>query len=92
MLGLAGDWPGALFAQQVFRHKHRKQVFRQVSWITVILNCGALGLASFAVWIECAANYSWDGLICMGPWWMKDGVGSAEAVVWNKRLELRENF
>jgi uncharacterized membrane protein YsdA (DUF1294 family)/cold shock CspA family protein len=43
MLGLAGGWPGALFAQQVFRHKHRKQSFRQVFWFTVIMNCGALG-------------------------------------------------
>ncbi len=43
MLGLAGGWPGALFAQQVFRHKNRKQAFLQVFWFTVIMNCGALG-------------------------------------------------
>lgn len=43
MLGLVGGWPGALFAQQVFRHKHKKQAFRQVFWFTVIMNCAALG-------------------------------------------------
>jgi len=43
MLGLAGGWPGALFAQQVFRHKCRKQAFQQTFWFTVIANCGALG-------------------------------------------------
>lgn len=43
MLGLAGGWPGALVAQQVFRHKRKKQSFREVFWVTVIANCGALG-------------------------------------------------
>jgi uncharacterized membrane protein YsdA (DUF1294 family)/cold shock CspA family protein len=42
-LGLAGGWPGALWAQQVFRHKHKKQAFRQVFWLSVIANCSALG-------------------------------------------------
>ena len=38
-LSLTGGWPGALVAQQVLRHKTRKQSFRFVFWITVILNC-----------------------------------------------------
>lgn len=42
-LGLAGGWPGALFAQKIFRHKYKKQAFQQVFWFTVITNCGALG-------------------------------------------------
>ena len=42
-LGFAGGWPGALFAQQIFRHKYKKQAFQQVFWFTVIANCIALG-------------------------------------------------
>jgi uncharacterized membrane protein YsdA (DUF1294 family)/cold shock CspA family protein len=42
-LGLAGGWPGALFAQQMFRHKYKKQAFQEVFWFTVIANCSALG-------------------------------------------------
>lgn len=42
-LGLAGGWPGALIAQSVFRHKTRKQGFRWVFRVTVVLNTAALG-------------------------------------------------
>ena len=41
LLSLAGGWPGALIAQQKFRHKSKKQSFRSVFWATVFLNCGA---------------------------------------------------
>jgi uncharacterized membrane protein YsdA (DUF1294 family) len=41
-LALIGGWPGALVAQQVFRHKSRKLSFRLAFWTTVALNCGAL--------------------------------------------------
>ena len=37
-LSLAGGWPGALIAQQKLRHKSKKQPFRAVFWVTVILN------------------------------------------------------
>jgi uncharacterized membrane protein YsdA (DUF1294 family)/cold shock CspA family protein len=43
LLALAGGWPGALVAQHKLRHKSRKQPFRFIFWVTVILNCGALG-------------------------------------------------
>ena len=42
MLALIGGWPGALVAQTVLRHKSRKQPFRVIFWLTVILNCAAL--------------------------------------------------
>ncbi|MCF8178914.1 MAG: DUF1294 domain-containing protein [Sulfuritalea sp.] len=34
-------WPGALFAQRLFRHKSKKQSFQVSFWATVILNCCA---------------------------------------------------
>ncbi len=43
LFGLAGGWPGALFAQRVFRHKSRKAEFQRVFWATVIVNCAGLG-------------------------------------------------
>jgi uncharacterized membrane protein YsdA (DUF1294 family)/cold shock CspA family protein len=40
LMSLAGGWPGALIAQQKLRHKTKKQSFRLVFWVTVLLNCG----------------------------------------------------
>ncbi|WP_223505612.1 DUF1294 domain-containing protein [Pseudomonas sp. GL-RE-29] len=34
----AGGWPGALLAQQVFRHKTRKVSFQLVFWLIVLLH------------------------------------------------------
>jgi len=42
-LALIGGWPGALLAQNRLRHKSRKTSFQLVFWVTVLLNCGALG-------------------------------------------------
>ena len=42
LLSLLGGWPGAWVAQGVLRHKSRKQPFRTIFWVTVILNCAAL--------------------------------------------------
>lgn len=44
LFGLAGGWPGALIAQGLFRHKSAKRSFRTVFWLTVVLNCAALGV------------------------------------------------
>lgn len=35
---LAGGWPGALLAQQVFRHKTRKVSFQLLFWMIVVLH------------------------------------------------------
>lgn len=35
---LLGGWPGALVAQQVFRHKTRKASFQAVFWLIVLLH------------------------------------------------------
>jgi uncharacterized membrane protein YsdA (DUF1294 family)/cold shock CspA family protein len=43
LFAVIGGWPGALAAQMLFRHKSKKQSFQIVFWITVILNCVALG-------------------------------------------------
>ena len=40
LLSLAGGWPGALVAQQQFRHKTKKRSFRSVFRLTVLVNCG----------------------------------------------------
>jgi uncharacterized membrane protein YsdA (DUF1294 family) len=35
---LFGGWPGALIAQQQFRHKTVKASFQSVFWVTVFVN------------------------------------------------------
>jgi uncharacterized membrane protein YsdA (DUF1294 family) len=41
-VALLGGWPGALLAQDLFRHKTSKTVFQAMFWCTVLLNCGGL--------------------------------------------------
>ena len=38
LVSLLGGWPGALVAQQVFRHKTKKLKFQAVFWVTAALN------------------------------------------------------
>jgi len=42
LIGLLGGWPGAMLAQQMFRHKSSKHEFQFMFWLTVLANCGAL--------------------------------------------------
>lgn len=43
MLALLCGWPGALLAQQMFRHKSKKLSFRHMLRLTIVANCMALG-------------------------------------------------
>ena len=49
LLGLVGGWPGALVAQQLFRHKTRKRSFRRAFWGTVGVNVLVLVAAVYVV-------------------------------------------
>ena len=40
ILSLLGGWPGALLAQFQLRHKSRKQPFKSILWVTILLNAG----------------------------------------------------
>ena len=62
-LGLLGGWPGALVAQQTFRHKTRKRSFRRAFWGTVLVN--VLALAGF---LAAATYFGWD----LEPGWLPD--------------------
>lgn len=43
LFALFGGWPGALIAQKLLRHKSKKLAFQLIFWMTVVLNCFALG-------------------------------------------------
>lgn len=43
ILAIACGWPGALIAQQWFRHKSKKRAFIFGLWVTIFINCGLLG-------------------------------------------------
>jgi len=52
-LALMGGWPGALIAQQGFRHKNRKASFQTVFWNAVscnVLMLAGLAYAGYAGW------------------------------------------
>jgi len=42
LLGLLGGWPGGFVAQELLRHKTKKQPFRAVFWASVVANIGLL--------------------------------------------------
>jgi len=53
-LGLIGGWPGALVAQQYWRHKTVKASFRTTFWLTVVFNVAlflALAHPSVRSWL-----------------------------------------
>lgn len=56
-LALACGWPGALIAQEQLRHKSKKQEFRLVFWLTVLVNI------SIFIWLHTPA-----GMDTLGIW------------------------
>lgn len=46
-ISLCGGWPGAFFAQRVFRHKTQKLPFRIVFFLTVTMH---VSVVAYAVW------------------------------------------
>lgn len=59
-LSVLGGWPGALIAQQQFRHKTRKTSFRVVFYLTVIVNVAAvsyLALGGHEFWNALPLSY-----------------------------------
>ncbi|UOQ90367.1 DUF1294 domain-containing protein [Agromyces endophyticus] len=49
LVDVIGGWPGALVAQQWFRHKTRKRSFRRVFWAGVVVN--VLVVVALVVWL-----------------------------------------
>jgi uncharacterized membrane protein YsdA (DUF1294 family) len=47
-LGVVGGWPGAIVAQQVFRHKTSKRSFRLRFWASVVVNVAVFAWATIA--------------------------------------------
>lgn len=56
LLDLLGGWPGALIAQQQFRHKTVKARFQAMFWITVLLNIAAVAIAVRLGWVQVATG------------------------------------
>jgi uncharacterized membrane protein YsdA (DUF1294 family)/cold shock CspA family protein len=52
-IALIGGWPGAVFAQQLLRHKSKKESFRKTFWATVFINVLALIylLSPYGAWL-----------------------------------------
>lgn len=49
ILAFLGGWPGALYAQQTFRHKTQKAAFRMMFWLMVIFHCAVVGGIAFVL-------------------------------------------
>lgn len=49
ILEFLGGWPGALLAQQQFRHKTQKVRFLVVFWLVVVLHVGIMGAVGYAI-------------------------------------------
>ena len=59
LLSLFGGWPGALLAQQMFKHKRSKPAFMRAYWVTVVVNLILLGLIVFKV-VHVGALYAFS--------------------------------
>jgi uncharacterized membrane protein YsdA (DUF1294 family) len=48
-LGFVGGWPGAIVAQQMFRHKTTKRMFRARFWVSVAANVAIFAWATLVM-------------------------------------------
>lgn len=55
VMALLGGWPGALAAQQLYRHKTKKRSFQAIFWLTVIGNLLVLA------WLIATSGFSMGG-------------------------------
>ncbi|MEI2430192.1 DUF1294 domain-containing protein [Lysobacter yananisis] len=63
LLDLLGGWPGALIAQQQFRHKTVKPSFQAKFWGTVLLNLVAVAAAVRLGWARALTDLLLDGRV-----------------------------
>ena len=63
LLDAFGGWPGALIAQQQFRHKTVKAWFQAVFWVTVLLNLAAVAVAVYMGWARALTGLLLDGRV-----------------------------
>ena len=49
IFSLLGGWPGALLAQQTFRHKTQKRPFIFVLWLGIFINTGIFAYFIYSV-------------------------------------------
>ena len=57
LLALAGGWPGAMLAQQLFQHKTRKPRFQVIFWIVVAVHLGLW------IWAVMERKQPWPGWV-----------------------------
>jgi uncharacterized membrane protein YsdA (DUF1294 family) len=47
LLGGIGGWPGALLAQNTFRHKTKKRPFIVILWLSIVTNISVFGYLQY---------------------------------------------
>lgn len=81
LVDLLGGWPGALIAQQHFRHKMVKRLFRFTFWLTV-----AVDLAACAWLLKVSFRSRAGSIACLVTAATPDGAGRPVATrAWLRR-------
>ena len=62
-IDLLGGWPGALIAQQRFRHKTLKASFQSVFWCTVLANVAGAAWSVHSGFARSVTNVLFEGLV-----------------------------
>lgn len=56
-VGVLGGWPGAIIAQQMFRHKTQKQPFRKYFFYTIAVNIVLMALIHVGIFLYYDNNH-----------------------------------